>query len=217
MLLSLICRSLERKFPRVAHISSEQFDLKVKKERSDNVNFDFNINRLHAIIIPVTCSTVNMFKRFLFRAALVLDCREATEFNVSRIPGAFNLPFTQFKDQAGSQVDILGLEVKKHLGREVRVDEEMDVICYCSVGYRSSVIAERILDLREEGHLPPGVEPYNLRGSIFQWASEGRNLTRTEFSDGRGGDCVETQVTTVHPFSRVWGSLTLPFSLWKWD
>ena len=173
-------------------------------------------------------------KPFLLRT-VVLDCREANEFNVSRIPGAFNLPFSQFKmDQAGSQdqpesttdakgeknthllVDILGLEVKKHLGRELRVNDEMDVICYCSVGYRSSVIAERILELREEGHLPPGVEPYNLRGSIFQWASEGRNLTRAELSDERGA-CVETQVTTVHPFSRLWGSLALPFSLWQWE
>ena len=161
---------------------------------------------------------------------MVLDCREANEFNVSRIPGAFNLPFSQFKmGQAGSEdqpekgeknahliVDILGSEVKKHLGRELQANEEMDVICYCSVGYRSSVIAERILELREEGHLPPGIEPYNLRGSIFQWASEGRNLTRAELSDGKGG-CVETQVKTVHPFSRLWGSLALPFSLWQWE
>ena len=164
--------------------------------------------------------------------AVVLDCREADEFNVSRIPGAFNLPFTQFKmDQAGSQgvattvkgeehkhllVDILDLEVKKQLRREVHADDEVDVVCYCSVGYRSSVIAEHILELREDGHLPPGIQPYNLRGSIFQWASEGRNLTRADLSDESGG-CVETQVTTVHPFSRLWGSLALPFSLWQWE
>ena len=166
---------------------------------------------------------------------MVLDCREANEFNVSCIPGAFNVPFTQFKmAQAGEQnqselatdvkgekhthllVNILDLEVKKHLGRELKADDEVDVVCYCSVGYRSSVIAERILELREEGHLLPGVQPYNLRGSIFQWASEGRNLTRAELSDGKGG-CVETQVKTVHPFSRLWGSLALPFSLWQWE
>ena len=188
-------------------------------------NFQFNCN--------CNCSTVNRFKKFSLRA-LVLDCREAIEFNVSRIPGAINLPFTQFKtdqdhpeetiDFKGEKsrhllVDMLGSEVKKHLGRELQVNDEMDVICYCSVGYRSSVVAERILELREAGHLPPGVEPYNLRGSIFQWASEGRNLTRTELSDESegGGPSVETQVTTVHPFSRLWGALTLPFSLWQWE
>ena len=164
-----------------------------------------------------------------------MDCREADEYNVSRIPGAFNIPFTQFKmDQAASQgqpefaedterekhknllVATLDSEVRNHLGREPTVGDEVDVVCYCSVGYRSSVIAQRILELREDGHLPPGVQPYNLRGSIFQWASEGRNLTRSEFSDDREG-CVETQVTTVHPFSRFWGSLALPFSLWQWE
>ena len=181
-----------------------------------------------------TFASLNKFKRFSPRA-VVLDCREANEFNVSCIPGAFNVPFTQFKmAQAGKQtqcelatdvkgekhthllVNILDLEMKKHLGRELKADDEVDVVCYCSVGYRSSVIAERILELREEGHLSPGVQPYNLRGSIFQWASEGRNLTRAELSDGKGG-CVETQVKTVHPFSRLWGSLALPFSLWQWE
>ena len=174
----------------------------------------------------------NILKNGLNSRAVVLDCREANEFNVSRIPGAFNLPFSQYKmGQAGSQhqpelptdvgeksmnllVDILGSEVKKQLGRELQANDEMDVICYCSVGYRSSVIAERIHDLREEGHLPPGLEPFNLRGSIFQWASEGRDLTRTEVSDE---GCVETQVTTVHPFSSLWGTLALPFSLWQWE
>ena len=177
---------------------------------------------------------LNKFKRFSPRA-VVLDCREANEFDVSHIAGALNVPFTQFKmAQAGEQdqselatdvkgdkhthllVNILDLEVKKHLGRELKVDEEVDVICYCSVGYRSSVVAERIHELKEEGHLPPGVQPYNLRGSIFQWASEGRHLTRAELSNGKEG-CAETQVRTVHPFSMLWGSLTLPFSLWQWE
>ena len=157
---------------------------------------------------------------------MVIDCREENEFKVSRIPGAFNIPFSQFETDRAKHVtekkhmnflvNTLDLEVTKHLGRKLHATDEVDLVCYCSVGYRSSVVAERILELRDDGHLPPGIQAHNLRGSIFQWASEGRNLSRSEPSNDRG-ECVETKVTTVHPFSRIWGSLTLPFSLWRWE
>ena len=72
---------------------------------------------------------------------------------------------------------------------------------------------EQILKLKEDGQLPQGLRPVNLEGSIFQWASEGRSLTRK----GQTGVSEEKKVTTVHPFSTVWGALTLPFSLWQWE
>ena len=160
--------------------------------------------------------------------ALVVDCREAEEFKVSRLPGAFNVPFSQFKmDLAQSEaqdgnsksasllVNTLETEIKKQLGRNPSHEEELDVVFYCSIGYRSSVMAEQILQLREDGLVPLGIQPYNLRGSIFQWGSEGRDLIRSELSIG--GSSSETKVTTVHPFSRLWGSLALPFSLWQWE
>ena len=161
--------------------------------------------------------------------ALVVDCREAEEFKVSRLPGAFNVPFSQFKmdlAQSGAQegemkstnllVNTLETEMKRHLGRNPSHEDELDVVCYCSVGYRSSVVAERILQLRENGLVPPGIQPYNLRGSIFQWGSEGRDLIRSEQSiDGNLHS--ETKVSIVHPYYRLWGSLALPFSLWQWD
>ena len=169
----------------------------------------------------------SVVKSLSFRA-LVVDCREAEEFKVSRLPGAFNVPFSQFKmdlAQSGAQegekkstnllVNTLETEMKRHLGRNPSHEDELDVVCYCSVGYRSSVVAERILQLREDGLVPPGIQPYNLRGSIFQWGSEGRDLIRSEPSNG--GSSSETKVTTVHPFSRLWGSLALPFSLWQWE
>ena len=105
--------------------------------------------------------------------------------------------------------------MRKHLGKDSHLaDDEVDLVCYCSVGYRSSIIAEHILKLKEDGGLPSRLQPVNLKGSIFQWASEGRDLTRVE---QREDVSVETKVTTVHPFSRVWGALTLPFSLWQWE
>jgi hypothetical protein len=45
---------------------------------------------------------------------------------------------------------------------------------------------------------------YNMTGSIFKWANEGRTL---EGGGVRSGG--------VHPFSRTWGQL-LKRDLWRW-
>ena len=110
-------------------------------------------------------------------------------------------------------VNTLESEVRGYLGKGLQSDEKVDLVCYCSVGYRSSIVAEQILKLKEDGQLPCGLRPVNLEGSIFRWASEGRSLTRR----GQTGVPVEIKVANVHPFSTVWGALTLPFSLWQWE
>ena len=63
------------------------------------------------------------------------------------------------------------------------------IVTYCSVGYRSAGVAQR---LRAAGF----TQVYNLEGSLFRWANEGRPLYR--------GD---TLVHQVHPYDRVWGTL----------
>jgi len=63
------------------------------------------------------------------------------------------------------------------------------IVTYCAVGYRSATLATQ---LREAGFS----KVQNLEGSIFQWANEHRPLVR----DGQ-------PVTTVHPYSSLWGRL----------
>ena len=63
------------------------------------------------------------------------------------------------------------------------------VVVYCSVGYRSSRLVSRLK--------ARGVENvFNLEGSLFQWANEGRPLVR--------GD---EPATRVHPYDDEWGEL----------
>jgi 3-mercaptopyruvate sulfurtransferase SseA len=62
------------------------------------------------------------------------------------------------------------------------------VIVYCSVGYRSARLAQR---LRARGY-----EVSNLEGSIFEWANEDRALYQ--------GD---RRVSGVHPYDSTWGRL----------
>ena len=70
-------------------------------------------------------------------------------------------------------------------------DPERTVVVYCSVGYRSSRLAE---ELRARGF----ENVFNLEGSLFQWANEGRPLYRGE-----------ERVDQAHPYDEEWGSCSI--------
>ncbi len=103
---------------------------------------------------------------------LLLDARSSTEFKVSHLPGAVLASNTR-----------MALEVLD------ASDPVRTVVVYCSVGYRSSRLAEK---LRARG-----IENvFNLEGSLFQWANEGRPLYRGE-----------ERVYQAHPYDEEWGQL----------
>ncbi|MCZ6820754.1 MAG: rhodanese-like domain-containing protein [Calditrichaeota bacterium] len=103
---------------------------------------------------------------------VLLDARELKEYEVSHLQAA---------RLAGSEnaaiAAIRGLE------------KEHPIVVYCSVGYRSSQLATRLQTLGYK-------KVYNLEGSIFQWANEGRPV----YSKG-------VKVEKVHPYNKVWGHL----------
>ena len=100
---------------------------------------------------------------------VLIDRREREEYAVSHLPGAFH---------ANDKEEALKIIEKEGRGRPV--------VVYCSVGYRSSVLARQ---LGKEGL----TNVYNLEGSIFKWANEGRPVYQ--------GD---RQVNVVHPFDSKW-------------
>jgi 3-mercaptopyruvate sulfurtransferase SseA len=63
------------------------------------------------------------------------------------------------------------------------------IVVYCSVGYRSAGVVQA---LQAQGFS----EVYNLKGSIFRWANEGRPVVRN-------GE----PVSAVHPYDASWGQL----------
>ena len=111
---------------------------------------------------------------------VILDARAAREFAVSHLPGAHHV---------GADADTAGRLAAAVPGARV--------VVYCSVGYRSAALVER---LRERGH----TNAVNLEGSIFRWAREGRPVYRGE-----------ARVQQVHPYDDNWGAL-LPRSLWEY-
>lgn len=104
---------------------------------------------------------------------MLLDVRRDYEFAVSHLPEARRV---QNLDA------VLDLGLAPH----------QPIVAYCSVGYRS---ARLVTQLRAAGY----TEVYNLAGSIFQWANEGRSLV----SQGQ-------PTTLVHPFNPLWGLLLKP-------
>ncbi len=101
---------------------------------------------------------------------LLLDVRTAEEFAVSHLRGA---------RQVSPEARPATLDLPK----------DRPIVTYCSVGYRSAALAERLL---EAGYR----DVRNLSGSIFAWANEGRPLVQA----GR-------PATRVHPYSPRWARL----------
>jgi rhodanese-related sulfurtransferase len=106
---------------------------------------------------------------------VLLDSREPDEFNVSHIAGARFVGFNQF-------------EIHKLEG----VHKSDTVIVYCSVGYRSERIGEKLL---KEGY----VHVFNLYGGIFEWVNEGLPVV----------DKKENQTNRIHAYSKRWGKWLL--------
>jgi rhodanese-related sulfurtransferase len=103
---------------------------------------------------------------------ILIDVRRIEEFKVSHLPGA------HWADTVKAV-------------RALPRPDSRPIVVYCSVGYRSSALAG---ELQKAGL----TNVWNLEGSIFAWANEGRPVHR-----GR-----EPLVPPkVHPYDKKWGQL----------
>ena len=109
---------------------------------------------------------------------LLLDVRQIEEYEVSHLKGA------QRAETLADAQTIL-----------TSVPKDQLIVLYCSVGYRSSALA-KALEAEEY------TQVYNLEGSLFAWANEGRPVYQGE-----------QPVQHVHPYDNKWGQL-LNLDLW---
>lgn len=111
---------------------------------------------------------------------LVFDVREKKEFAVSHIQGAVWL-------DPGIDMD----EFEQKFSHQLK---GKTVVFYCSVGQRSSELAEKVDDVIQRSEAKAS---YNLAGGVFTWRNEQRLLINQT-----------TQPTTkVHPYNFYWGRL----------
>lgn len=117
-------------------------------------------------------------------ALIILDVREPEEFAVSHLAGARLIA-------PGASIK----EVRQVLGPSIK---GVRIVLYCSVGYRSSKLADRV----QESLLADGAATVeNLRGGIFGWFNDDRPLV-----DAQGS------TRQVHPYDSRWGRLLKPVS-----
>mmetsp|Transcript_31514 Transcript_31514/g.73759 ORF Transcript_31514/g.73759 Transcript_31514/m.73759 type:complete len:162 (-) Transcript_31514:134-619(-) len=109
---------------------------------------------------------------------IILDVRAKEEYDVSHLEGAL---------WVGNDGELADEVLSQHM-----TPEKTMVACYCSVGYRSSTLAER---LKQERNAPDGLF-VNVEKSIFGWANDGKPV----YKDGK-------QVPLVHPYNSTWGLL----------
>jgi len=101
---------------------------------------------------------------------VILDAREKKEYEVSHIKGAKFIGYDDFD-----------------LDRVKDIDKDSKIYVYCSIGYRSEKIGEK---LKADGY----DKVYNLYGGIFNWANSGYPL-----ENGKG-----QPTKAVHGFDKKW-------------
>ena len=104
----------------------------------------------------------------------ILDTREKNEFDVSHIEGAKYVGYNSFTPKT----------IKN-------IPKNAIVVTYCSVGYRSEKIGEKLL---AKGYS----QVYNLYGGIFNWVNNDHEVK----SDYNG---TEKETEEVHAYDRNWG------------
>lgn len=102
---------------------------------------------------------------------LILDAREKKEYNTSHIKEAKHVGYDNFKIS----------ELKG-------VNKETTIVVYCSVGYRSEKIGEK---LKKSGFK----KVLNLQGGIFDWVNSGYSVY----------DSFGSKTKKIHAYSESWG------------
>jgi rhodanese-related sulfurtransferase len=137
------------------------------KPNTLNPEFDKKITSLLRFNVPLI-SVEELAKRQ--DSVLLLDAREKEEYTVSHIQGAKYIGYNSFQEKALEDVP-----------------KNQEIVIYCSIGYRSEKIGER---LEEMGYK----NVRNLYGSIFEWVNQGKPVV-----DQNG-----KPTTTVHGYNKNW-------------
>ena len=132
-----------------------------------NVDFDKKISSLISFTVPVM--GVDELKE-MREDVILLDTRKKEEFETSHIEGAKYIGYKEF--------DASSLE---------GIDKDEQIVVYCSVGYRSEKIGEKLKKLGYKN-------VYNLYGSIFEWVNDGNEIV----------DKNNKPTKEIHTYNKKW-------------
>ena len=102
---------------------------------------------------------------------LLLDAREWSEYQVSHIENARYVGYDQFE-----------------MDRLKSISKKQKIVVYCSVGYRSEKISEKL-------KLAGFMDVSNLYGGIFEWVNQENPVI----------DTTGNETKNIHAYNKTWG------------
>ena len=132
--------------------------------------YEKKLDKLYTYSVPLISAEQLAFELERNPRIVVLDTRQANEYKVSHLADSRFVNYNQFK-----------LEDVKDIPKDAKV------VVYCSVGYRSERIGEK---LQKAGY----ENVYNLYGGIFEWVNQENAVV-----DNEG-----TPTQTVHTYNKLW-------------
>lgn len=123
-----------------------------------------------------TLSTQKLASRLATEKLILLDTRDQKEFDISHLPNAQWVGYDDFK-----------------IASLAKIDKTTPIVVYCSVGYRSEKIGEK---LKGAGFK----NVTNLFGGLFTWANENRPLKNK----------AEEPTRSVHGYNATWAQYLSP-------
>ena len=133
-----------------------------------NPEYKNMLDSLYKHTVPLI--SVEYFKKLDQHNLYVLDTRETKEYNVSHLKQARHVGYFWFD-----------------MRRVFDIPKNATIVLYCSVGWRSEVIGEKLISYGFKN-------VFNLYGSIFEWVNEGNPVYK---SNG-------IQTSEIHTFNKDW-------------
>ena len=131
-------------------------------------NFEKELKRLYKETVPLIKS--EELSEAMLDEYYILDIRSPEEYEVSHLPDSRMLDYETFSpDQV------------------VDIPKDAKVLVYCSVGYRSERVGEK---LQEAGY----THIRNLYGGIFDWKNKGNQVVNPQ----------SVVTDSVHTYNRLW-------------
>ena len=132
-------------------------------------DFDKKINSLLSHSVPLIHEN-ELRADFTDGEFILLDTRSLKEYEISHIKGANFIDYEGFSPNMVSDID-----------------KDKPVVLYCSVGYRSEKIGERLQELGYKN-------VFNLYGGIFDWKNKNNAVVNP----------LNVETDSVHTYNKSW-------------
>jgi rhodanese-related sulfurtransferase len=138
--------------------------------RCQTKDYKEKLESLYSHTVPVITIKELAEEKEHKKTIVLLDIRSPEEYAVSRIKNARLIDYDHFSDKDVADIS-----------------KDSEVVVYCSVGYRSEKIGEKLLALGYKN-------VKNLYGGIFQWKNDGFEVVNKD----------NMPTDSVHTYNKSW-------------